>query len=284
MMRPSFQFYAGDWQRDAALRACSVAARGLWIEMMCIMHQAEPYGYLVLNGKAIDHAQLGRMIGASAREVKRSIDELDAAGVFSKDAEGRIYSRRMVRDERLRAIRAAGGQAGAEHGYKGAEAGIKGGRPRKETGDKKPPLKPAPSSSSSSSKEAEALPDAPASGVAVGPPDCPHERIVALYHELLPTCPRVMEWTAARQGYLRQRWREKSKSNGSGSGYATVHAGVAWWREFFLWIGSSKFLTGRAASGKEGRRPFTADLEWLLKPNNFAKAIEGKYHDGGVNP
>ena len=46
MKRPSFQFYPGDWLHDTGLRACSLAARGLWIDIVCFMHQAEPYGHL----------------------------------------------------------------------------------------------------------------------------------------------------------------------------------------------------------------------------------------------
>jgi hypothetical protein len=35
-------------------------------------------------------------------------------------------------------------------------------------------------------------------------------------------------------------------------------------------------LTGKVNS-KDGRA-FVADLEWILKPSNFAKIVEGKYH------
>lgn len=80
--------------------------------MMCIMHQASPYGVLVLNGNPIDSTQLARIIGAQEREVSRWLAELDASGVYSKDENGRIYSRRMVRDEQLRAIRAEAGKLG----------------------------------------------------------------------------------------------------------------------------------------------------------------------------
>lgn len=151
MKRPSFQFYPGDWQRDAGLRLCSVGARGCWIEMLCVMHQAQPYGHLRVNGLAITPQQLGRMIGATAKEVSGWLDELEGAGVFARDVDGGIVSRRMVRDEEVRNARANGGKEGAKHGFKGAEHGKKGGRPRKETGDKKPPFEPPPSSSSSSS-------------------------------------------------------------------------------------------------------------------------------------
>lgn len=151
MKRPSFQFYPADWRKDAALQSCSISAQGLWINLMCIAHECDPYGHLTINGKAMTAAQIGRLVGLSARECQSLIDELSDAGVLSFDEEGAIFSRRMVNDERVRNARAAGGKAGSEHGIKGAEHGKKGGRPRKETGDKKPPLEPPPSSSSSSS-------------------------------------------------------------------------------------------------------------------------------------
>lgn len=151
MKRPSFQFYPADWRKDAALQSCSISAQGLWINLMCVAHECEPYGHLTINGKAMNAAQIGRLVGLSAKECQALIDELSEAGVLSFNEEGAIYSRRMVKDERVRNSRAAGGKAGSEHGAKGAEYGKKGGRPRKETGDKKPPLEPPPSSSSSSS-------------------------------------------------------------------------------------------------------------------------------------
>lgn len=162
--RPAFQFYPGDWRRDPALRVCSLAARGLWIEIMCIAHECEPYGVLAVNGKAMTAAQIARHVGEPQKVVESLLAELEDAGVFSRDEEGRIFSRRMVRDERVRAARKAGGEAGAAFGYLGAEHGKKGGRPRTSDGGSETPLKtplqtpldgaekPPPSSSSSSSE------------------------------------------------------------------------------------------------------------------------------------
>ena len=112
-------------------------------------------------------------------------------------------------------------------------------------------------------------------------PDCPHEKIVALYHDVLPQCPRIREWNDTRRGYLRARWRDKAKPNGASQGYSTVEDGLAWWRKFFGWVAESSFLTGMA-TGRGDKRPFVADLEWLGKPSNFVKVIEGKYHDAGA--
>jgi DNA-binding Lrp family transcriptional regulator len=161
---PAFQFYPGDWQQDAALRACSVGARGCWIEMICVMHQADPYGHLLLNGKPISVAVLARLIGASEKETSKWLNELEDAGVFTRSEDGCIMSRRMVRDEELRDARRIGGYKGAKHGTKGSDFGSLGGRPTSQEKPpsypplkppsptrNKPPLNPPPSSSSSSS-------------------------------------------------------------------------------------------------------------------------------------
>lgn len=156
MKRPAFQFYPADWRKDAALQSCSLSAQGLWINLMCIAHECDPYGHLVINNIPMTTAQIARFAGLSAKECDILLLELQGSGVFTKNEDGCIFSRRMVKDERLRNLRAEGGKVGAEHGDKGAIYGALGGRPKD---DKKPPLEPPltppleppPSSSSSSS-------------------------------------------------------------------------------------------------------------------------------------
>lgn len=173
MKRPSFQFYPADWRKDAALQSCSMAAQGLWINLMCIAHECEPYGHLTVNGRSLSASQIARLVGLSAKECGLLIQELVESGVAGTDEGGAIYSRRMVRDEQVRNARAEGGKAGSSHGHKGAEHGVKGGRPRKETGDKKPPLEPPPSSSSSSSSSDISVPIGTGSGTP--PPQHPQQ-------------------------------------------------------------------------------------------------------------
>ena len=108
-----------------------------------------------------------------------------------------------------------------------------------------------------------------------GLPNCDHEKVIALYHQHLPTLRKVEVWNDARKGYLRQRWREVAEELAKEK-QVQVSDILTWFTEFFVHIGTSKFLTGRVNS-KDGR-PFLADLEWILKPSNFAKIIEGKYH------
>ncbi len=95
---PWMKFYPADWRSDAMLRLCSIAARGLWAEMMCIMHDAERYGSLLVNGRRIDKKQLAGLAGTSEKECVQLLLELEGNGVFSRDDDGTIYSRRMRRD------------------------------------------------------------------------------------------------------------------------------------------------------------------------------------------
>lgn len=119
MKRPSFQFYPADWLRDTALRTCSTGARGLWIDMICYMHEGSPYGYLKVNNKVILPINLARMVGLTLDEVNGYLDELKDSGVYEIDNDGSIYSRRMIRDENLRKIRAEGGKLGGNPKLKG---------------------------------------------------------------------------------------------------------------------------------------------------------------------
>ncbi len=106
-------------------------------------------------------------------------------------------------------------------------------------------------------------------------PGCDHKGILALYHETLPNLPAVEIWNDTRAGYHRQRWREVALDLSKDG--AVTHADMlAWWKQYFELIKGSKFLTGKKQ--QKDKPPFLADLEWIIKPTNFAKIIEGKYH------
>ena len=104
-------------------------------------------------------------------------------------------------------------------------------------------------------------------------PPCPIDEIVNEYHNRLPSLPRVLVRNAKRDGLIRGRWREAFAD-----GKFTDRAdGMGLFCEFFDHVSGSRFLTGRADS-KPGVPPFCADLEWLMRPTNWAKVVEGKYH------
>jgi uncharacterized protein YdaU (DUF1376 family) len=95
-------------------------------------------------------------------------------------------------------------------------------------------------------------------------PTCPHQSIIDLYHAELPVCPRIKDWTPARQTHLRARWNED-----------TERQDLDYWQRLFGYIATCDFLVGKGG----GARPFFAGLEWIVKSENFAKIREGKYQN-----
>lgn len=97
---PWMKFYPRDWRGDQALRVVSLAARGLWMEMLCIMHEASPRGHLLIGASAVTDDALARSVGARIEEVQAMLVELHDAGVFDRSRNGVILSRRMIADEK----------------------------------------------------------------------------------------------------------------------------------------------------------------------------------------
>lgn len=97
MADPWMKFYTSDWRADPRLKMCSAAARGVWIEMICLMHEATPYGHLLIHGQSPNEAQLASLTGIPSAELPGMIAELERMGVFSRTREGVIYSRKLVR-------------------------------------------------------------------------------------------------------------------------------------------------------------------------------------------
>lgn len=90
--------------------------------------------------------------------------------------------------------------------------------------------------------------------------NCPHKEIISIYHDILPTLPKVKQWTDKRQRLLQARWREETKRQD-----------LDYWKRFFEKVSRSDFLMGRT------KAPFTCTLEWLVNSSNFVKVIEGNY-------
>lgn len=89
--------------------------------------------------------------------------------------------------------------------------------------------------------------------------DCPHQKIIDLYHKNLPMLTRVRVWSDKRKSALRTRWKEEEKRQN-----------LEYWDRLFKYIAKSDFLTGRASQ-------WQCDLEWIVNSTNFVKIIEGKY-------
>lgn len=125
MPRPSFQFYPGDWRRNANLALCTVEQQGVWINVMCLMHDSDEYGVLRwpiskiamalrVKPKLVQAlADAGVMKGADSGPVAaltfvpKTNNKKHAEVVLLDATEGPVwYSSRMVKDEYVRNARA----------------------------------------------------------------------------------------------------------------------------------------------------------------------------------
>lgn len=93
----------------------------------------------------------------------------------------------------------------------------------------------------------------------------PYEKIVSLYHEKLPTLPKVVMLTTKRKGQIAARWK------------SGVLPDLETWENYFDFVSKSPFLMG-LKDPPEGRKRFVADLEWITNESNFTKIWEKKYH------
>lgn len=111
---PSFQFYPGDWKRDAGVQALSYEERGVWFELLLIMFEASPRGKLTFsNGTPMPECAVASMLGLDNQKYNQILSKLLKYGVASKEEDtGIIYCRRMVRDAELSKKRVEAGKLG----------------------------------------------------------------------------------------------------------------------------------------------------------------------------
>lgn len=165
MKRPSFQFYPGDWTGNSNLRRCTHAEKGVWLEVMCLMHDQEEYGVLRWPLKELAQA-VGCSVGTLKSLVTKGVIKGDDKAIeepyvytprsgrklgepvtlLDTQAGPVWYSSRMVKDEYVRTIRGESSRFG-----EGNDAASKATPKHASNSAPKPPFGDGSSSSSSSS-------------------------------------------------------------------------------------------------------------------------------------
>ncbi len=85
----------------------------------------------------------------------------------------------------------------------------------------------------------------------------PYTEIVEIFHRKCPDLPRVIKVTDQRKKFLNARWKE--------------YPSIDFWNQFFETVSKSQFLNGKV-------NDFKATFDWLIRPNNFVKVVEGNYN------
>jgi hypothetical protein len=100
---PHIAFYPGDWRKDIAVQSLSYHHRGIWFEILMLMHCSEQRGRLVLAGKPMPNDAVARLLGLTEQEASNTMEILVASGVASRELDGTLYCRRMIREEERKA-------------------------------------------------------------------------------------------------------------------------------------------------------------------------------------
>jgi len=241
---PAYPMYAQDFDMDTA--AWGTDEIGIYVRLL---------NYEWVNGSIPDDIQrIAKIVRVSPRKLQKSWEIISKK--FAKNGDNNLQNRRMEeeREKRLNYI-----ESQREKGILSAKkrwGGVTTVKPGLQPNDK-------PEGNSSSSSSLTTLKGS-SQQPSVAP--CPHQKIIDLYHEILPELQAVKIWSEPRKKTLQRKWREDPKRQN-----------LDYWKRLFEYVRGSPFLMG------ENDRQWTCDLEWIIKPKNFVKIIEGKYHKGGEN-
>lgn len=238
MKRPAIQFYVGDWFKDPELSMCSPATRGIWIDILCRMHDSATPG--TLAGTIEQLARLTRCNDAEFDAAVRELDATKTARVTVRDKIVTLVNRRMEREERER-------KANAERQKRHRQK--TGTVPNAKSNKKLTRL----SSSSTSvvvSKDTTKRSEEEVSASQVN-------EIQTAWNWLGDPFPHTRQMTPKRVAAARARLSDR------------------WWRENWH-AGLGRLKASPFCSGG-GPRGWVADLDWFLRPNTLVQIMEGKY-------
>ncbi len=106
-------FYVGDWLKAPEVRSLAPDIRGLWFDLICYMWESTERGIMVKpNGKPYSKDEIIRMVGLDNQNSGIWLTTLIDNSVCSVRVDGAIYSRRMVKDQKIRSIRQEIGKKG----------------------------------------------------------------------------------------------------------------------------------------------------------------------------
>lgn len=97
---PAFQFYPGDWMKDPQVSMLSAASRGVWIDLLCAMHEAGRSGKLCGTTE-----QLARIARCSTAEFVQALTDFQTTGVADvteRNEKVTVINRRMKREHNER--------------------------------------------------------------------------------------------------------------------------------------------------------------------------------------
>jgi hypothetical protein len=102
---PYLPLYTGDWLKDSSLTRCTPATRGVWIDLLCAMHDDDRSGEI--RGTPDELARLGRCTTDELSHALTDLQNKRAAEVVQRGESICVRNRRMFRESQRRKSNAA---------------------------------------------------------------------------------------------------------------------------------------------------------------------------------
>ena len=233
--------------------------------MLCIAASHDPIGYVAVAGRGLDSNSIARMTGGSESEVASLISELDRNGVFSRDRQGRIYSRRMIADAKRAKL-------ARDNGKKGGNPTLSkdGGNPSQVNRDLKAGV------------GGEVKPQNPEAYIEISEANA--SSVVSA--EPKPTELRqpdeikiaFEEWNALAARRRLPAARNLDQARRKAIRARLADGGLGAWREALAAVDRSPHCRG------ENDRNWRADLDFVCQPKSWRRLLEGFYGGGPAPP
>jgi len=120
--QPYLPLYVRDFLADEKLAFCSASATGVYIRLMCLMHQSEEYGKILLkqkfkqSDKQIKNfaSQLAIQMPYDYNTILCALEELLDSRVLLEEPSA-LIQKRMVKDNNISIVRASAGKKGGNN-------------------------------------------------------------------------------------------------------------------------------------------------------------------------
>lgn len=128
---PFLRFATGDYWNDPGVQSLDHWDKGVWLEILFLMHQSEERGKLVLNGRAMSDPEIARALGLQlngveyyeagefSRPLSKTLATIMEKAIATRDENGALTSRRMVKDTALHDMAVETGRRGGSPLLKG---------------------------------------------------------------------------------------------------------------------------------------------------------------------
>ena len=252
-----YERHIGDYLKDTA--HLSLLEHGIYTRLLDVYYTRE---------SAIPDEQVARLIGARTKDEKDALQAV-LAEFFTQTDSGWAQDRcdreiARYQDKQAKAKNSANARWGAKPPQSDGNANASANGMRTHSGGNAP-----------NHQTPDTIDNKPTASSPAKLPTCPVDKVIDLYHSILPGLPAVRLQTDGRKKAIRKTWEWvlTSKKPDSTPRATTAEEALDWFKSYFERANENDFLMGR--TGRNGEHAnWKCDLDFLLTEKGMKHVIE----------